>query len=217
MATVSPTTSLAICSRELLESFFATTNLHKAVEGFFNKGGSFVNGYGDRIVSATATQNGPIGKQPIKALDKKPAPSTAPKQANGYTKTALPSASSKVRGLPAPPAGAAKVASTPKTPYVDPFKSAPAAGGKVKVSAASKPKPAGLPAVGSTASNATGALPKPPPPGPGTSNVRKATGALPKPPPPGPGLPKVNGVASQKNDAGKVRISAASRPKPVVK
>jgi len=185
--------------------FLAFTNILIAVEGFFKKGGDFVNGYGDRLVNATATQDGPIKKQPIKALDKKPAPSSAPKQANGYTKNALPAASSKVKGLPAPPASAAKVASTPKalpktpaTPYIDPYKSVNAAkdvGGKVKVSAASKPKPA-VGALGSAASKSTSALPKPPP---------------------GPGLPKVNNITSAKNDAGKVRVSAASKPKPVVK
>lgn len=212
-----------------------------SVEGVIRKGGDFINGYGDKMVSSTATQDGPVKKNAVKppsstAVKKA---STAPKQTNGYTKPALPSASSKVKGLPAPPASAAKPVGAKGLP--DPYKDAytpvkkaganlksPASvagstganAGKVKISAESKPK-VNLPSTPKAPSvvgpKSGPGIPKPPTVG--GVNAPKVPGPSTPKVPSAPDVKKVGGAVGGAvgSTAGKVKISAESKPKPGVK
>ena len=158
------------------------------------------------MVSATATQNGPIQKTAVKkpsSSSSTPSSTTTATKAtkslpaNGYTKPALASASSKVKGLPAPSPVAAKPVAGGGVPAVSRAGASaglpPLPAGKVRVAAESRPK-----AVGSIGA----ATPKPV----AVGGVKTpAVGAV-----KAPSLPGAVGAG-----AGKVRISAESRPKVV--
>ncbi|KAL1311019.1 hypothetical protein AAFC00_001237 [Neodothiora populina] len=207
-------------------------NVGDGVANGIKSWGDYINSYGDKVTGATAASSGTAvaKKTAVKpatgptAVKKSLPASTAPKAFPSTAQKALPPAGGKPKALPAPQSTNGKksisAASKPKPMGVsnDTLKKTPAApsvyaastpasptpsasskttsSGKKTISAASKPKPAGV-----------SGLPKPPT-GPSLNSVPR--------PPTGP-TPPSDPFKSNKTSSGKVKISAASRPKPAIK
>ena len=183
------------CSR------LSPTDSRAGVDGYIRKGGDFVNGYGDKIIAATATQDGPMKKTAVKPAGKE---NKAPA---GGAKKALPASTSKPKALPAPSPSSYTSSATKALPSAGAKKALPAstggAGVKKTISAESRPKTganAGKPTTGAGATK-TGAS-KTTTNGP-TAMSKPGGGGKPGPP--------------SKAGGGKVSISAESRPKPAKK